>query len=84
MVESTTMESHGHTLGVVTCVMRLYCAACKAGGGMCYHRWSLLWKQHNHWGEGRPTPRPTTALGYPAAVAAASVLALQLCPPANS
>ena len=61
MVEPTTMESHGHTLGVVTRVMRSYCAACKAGGGMCYHRSSLLWMQYNHWGEGRPTPKPATS-----------------------
>ena len=61
MVEPTTMESHGHTLGVVTRVVRSHCVACKAGGDMCYHKSSLLWMQYNHWGEGRPTPKPATS-----------------------
>jgi len=61
MVERTTVEAHGHTLGLIARVMRSYCAACKAGGGMCYHRGSLLWMQHLHWGEGRPTPKPATS-----------------------
>ena len=61
MVKPTTVESHGHTLGRVTRIMRSYCASCKAGGGMCYHRCSLLWIQLNHWGEGRPTPKPSTS-----------------------
>ena len=60
-VRRTTVASHGHTLGVFTHVMRSYCAACKAGCGMCYHRASLMWMQHLHWGEGRPTPKPATA-----------------------
>ena len=56
----TTDLSRGHTLGLCSHVMRSYCAACKAGCGMCYHRASLLWMQYLHWGEGRPTPKPST------------------------
>jgi hypothetical protein len=33
LVDQTAVESHGHTLGLIVCVMRSYCAACKAGGG---------------------------------------------------
>ena len=61
MVIPTTMADDGHTLGRVSRIMRSYCASCKAGGGMCYHRASLLWMQYNHWGEGRPTPKPSTS-----------------------
>ena len=61
MVAPTTVEEHGHELGRMTRVMRSYCASCKAGGGMCYHRASLLWMQYHHWGEGRPTPKPVTS-----------------------
>ncbi|KAL7523537.1 hypothetical protein ACHAWF_000560, partial [Thalassiosira exigua] len=61
MVQRTTVESHGHTLGIISHMMRSYCAACCAGCGMCYHRASLLWMQHLHWGEGRPTPKPATS-----------------------
>ena len=57
MVEPTA----AHDLGVITRIMRSYCAACKAGMGMCYHRALLLWMQYHHWGEGRPTPRPVTS-----------------------
>ena len=60
-VHPTTVESHGHTLGAMVHVMRSYCASCKAGCGMCYHRRSLLWMQYLHWDEGRPTPTPATA-----------------------
>jgi hypothetical protein len=60
-VQSTTMESHGHTLGMCKFIMRSYCAACKAGCGLCYHRAGLCWMQYLHWGEGRPTPKPCTA-----------------------
>ena len=59
-VQPTTNALDGHTLGRCTHVMRSYCAACKAGCGMCYHRAGLCWMQHLHWGEGRPTPRPST------------------------
>jgi len=59
-VIATTEQSNGHTLGLCGHVMRSYCAMCKAGVGMCYHRGSLLWMQLNHWGEGRPTPKPAT------------------------
>jgi len=60
-VKPTTAASHGHTLGVLNHVMRSYCAVCKAGCGMCYHRAGLLYMQYLHWGEGRPTPKPATA-----------------------
>lgn len=60
-VEKTTVRSHGHDLGVFMHVMRSYCASCKAGCGMCYHRAGALHMQHHHWGEGRPTERPATA-----------------------
>ena len=52
LVRSTTVKSHGHTLGVVGHVMRSYCASCKAGLGMCCHRAAALWMQRLHWGEG--------------------------------
>ena len=61
MVIPTTVAEDGHALGRVSRIMRSYCASCKAGGGMCYHRASLLWMQYNHWGEGRPTPKPSTS-----------------------
>ena len=61
MVEPTCVASHGHNLGIVTHIMRSYCVSCKAGSGMCYHRAALLWMQYNHWGEGRPTPKPATS-----------------------
>ena len=60
-VMPSTIESHGHTLGAIDRVMRSYCASCKAGCGMCYHRGAALWMQHLHWGKGRPTEKPATA-----------------------
>ena len=60
-VEPTTVRDHGHTLGRVTHVKRSYCVRCKAGCGFCYHRAAVLWMQYNHWGEGRPTPKPATS-----------------------
>ena len=60
-VKTTTDSTHGHTLGICTHLMRSYCAACKAGCGMCYHRGGVMWMQHLHWGEGRPTPKPATS-----------------------
>ena len=54
----STIESHGHTLGTVGHGMRAYCVSCKAGCGMCYHRGAVLWMQHLHWGDGRPTEKP--------------------------
>ena len=60
-VMPTTIESYGHTLGEFTHVIRSYCAQCKAGYGLCYLRACLLWTQHLHWGEGWPTPMPSTA-----------------------
>ena len=64
-VTPSTIESHGHTLGAVGHVMRSYCASCKAGCGMCYHREAALWMKHLHWGEGRTTAKPATALFCP-------------------
>ena len=61
MIEETTVESHGHTLGIAVRVMRSYCALCCAGLGMCNHKSACLWMQHLHWGEGRPTPKPVTS-----------------------
>ena len=59
-VHPTTIESHGHTLGVVGHAMHSYCASCKAGCVMCYHRGLLIWMQYLHFDEGRPTPKPVT------------------------
>ena len=61
MMQCMVVPTDAHELGVITRVMRSYCASCKAGGGMCYHRASLLWMQYHHWGEGRPTPKPVTS-----------------------
>ena len=58
----STIKSHGHTLGAISHVMRSYCASCKAGCGMCYHREAALWMQRLHWGEGCPTAKPAIAL----------------------
>jgi len=60
-IQPTTHASHGHTLGLCVHIMRSYCGLCKAGCGMCLHRSGCLWMQHCHWGEGRPTPKPSTA-----------------------
>jgi len=59
-VQPTTHESHGHTLGVCTRVLQSFCAQCKAGVGLCHHQGSLLQAQLLHWGEGRPTEKPST------------------------
>ncbi|EJK64607.1 hypothetical protein THAOC_14644, partial [Thalassiosira oceanica] len=61
LIEPTTIDSHGHTLGICIRIMRSYCAACKAGCGLCYHRAGLCWMQQLHWGEDRPTPLPATS-----------------------
>ena len=57
----TTYESHGHKLGYCLYVIRSYCAACKAGCGLCTHFTGCLYMQYLHWGKGRPTPMPPTA-----------------------
>lgn len=64
-VQPTDKEKDGHTLGVFVRVRRSYCALCTAGYGLCYHRGMALWTQYNHWGEGRPTPKPTTISACP-------------------
>ena len=50
-VMPTTDASHGNTLGLVTHVIRSYCAACKAGCEMCNNKSGSLYMQFNHWGE---------------------------------
>ena len=60
-VQPTTVETYVHTLGQYKFVMQSYCASCKAGYGLCYHRAGLCWMQHLHWGEGMPTSKPATA-----------------------
>jgi len=53
IVEPTTESSHGHTLGIVTCVDMAYCFFCKAGGtGRCLHISESLFIQLLHWGPG--------------------------------
>ena len=54
-IHPTSYELHGHDLGECSHLMRSYCAKCKAGCGMCRHRAALLWMQHLHWSENRPT-----------------------------
>ena len=42
-------------------VIRSYCATCKVGDGMCYHRGLLLWIHYLYWDEERPTPKPANS-----------------------
>ena len=35
-VQATTVESHGHTVGIIGHVMRSYCTSCKASCDTCY------------------------------------------------
>ena len=58
--ERTTMESHGHELGIVTRPLRSRCP-CPAGRGLCVHRGMALRSQLHQWGPGRPTDKPYTA-----------------------
>ena len=58
--ERTTMESHGHELGIITRPLRPWCP-CPAGRGLCVHKGMALWSQLHHWGPGRPTDKPCTA-----------------------
>lgn len=59
-IQPTTMNSHGHELGVCNHVLRKFCVRCKAGCGMCYHISALLNVQRHHWGPNRPTAKPST------------------------
>ena len=54
-INPTSYELHGHDLGECSHLMRSYCVKCKAGCGMCRHRAALLWMQHLHWSDSRPT-----------------------------
>jgi hypothetical protein len=58
--EKTTVESHGHELGVITKVLRSWCP-CTAGRSLCVHRGMALWSQLHHWDDDRPTDKPCTA-----------------------
>ena len=60
-VNPTTIESHGHSLGVFGHVMCKFCVRCKAGCGYCYHIAAMFHSQRLHWGDGRPTAKPSTS-----------------------
>lgn len=60
-VDPTTIESHGHSLGVFRNVMRKFCVRCKAGCGYCYHIAAMFHSQRLHWGDARPTAKPSTS-----------------------
>jgi hypothetical protein len=62
LAEDTTVEAHGHTLGLLSSVVASFCVLCKAGsGGMCLHCSQSLYIQLYHWAEGRPVEKPGTS-----------------------
>jgi 5'-3' exonuclease len=62
LAEDTTMDTHAHTLGLITAVVDSWCLLCKAGGGgMCIHCSQALYIQFFHWTEGRPVAKPGTS-----------------------
>jgi hypothetical protein len=61
IVDRTTENSHGHSLGIVVAMDIAYCAFCKAGGtGQCIHVSQTLHVQRLHWGPGRKVLKPST------------------------
>eukprot|EP00978_Attheya_sp_CCMP212_P049204 scaffold631903_cov130-Attheya_sp.AAC.1 len=51
IVEPTSLDPDGHSLGRIVRVAQGYCTECCAGMGLCYHKAFTLFMQYHHWGE---------------------------------